>query len=86
MDPRDLRRVLDVLAEFGATSAKIPVAIAPAGEGKAPAVGYLELTFAPPAPETHGLVDDDTDKPEPEEPLPPGAFDPIARRKQAASG
>jgi hypothetical protein len=72
MDPSELAALLDVLRDRGATSAEIPTNCGP-----------LRVTLGPALPT---LVDDDTDKPEPEEPLPPGAFDPIARRKQAASG
>jgi hypothetical protein len=73
MGPFDLAAFLDVLRERGVTSAEIPTELGP-----------LKLTLGPEP--GAALVDDDTDKPEPEEPLPPGAFDPIARRKQAASG
>jgi hypothetical protein len=72
MDPSEVAALLDVLRDRGATSAEVPTAL-----------GLFKVTLGPALP---ALVDDDTDKPEPEEPLPPGAFDPIARRKQAASG
>jgi hypothetical protein len=73
MDPSEVAALLDVLRDRGATSAEVPTALGPFKVTLGPEPGAV-------------LVDDDTDKPEPEEPLPPGAFDPIARRKQAASG
>jgi|SoimicmetaTmtLMA_FD_contig_61_1081487_length_365_multi_2_in_0_out_0_1 hypothetical protein len=76
MDTSGLAELLDVLRDRGVTAAEVE--FSPMG------ICGIKVTLGP-AP-TAALVDDDTDKPEPEEPLPPGAFDPIARRKQAASG
>jgi hypothetical protein len=80
MDPSRLAELLAVLRDAGVTNASLPVLGADGKEY----IGRVDVTFRP-LPGA-ALVDDDTDKPEPEEPLPPGAFDPIARRKQAASG
>lgn len=69
MDPSDLRELLAVLREAGATSATVPTADGPLVVALGPLFGPLPTeTPAEPAPE--------------DEDLPPGAFDPIKRRKQ----
>lgn len=76
MDPSRLAEILAVLRDSGASRARVPV---PFGND----VAFLDVTFGP-LPSSNEPTDDGTDPPE--EQLPEGAFDPIARRRQLAKG
>jgi hypothetical protein len=73
MEPSRLADILAVLRDMGASAARFH------------ASGELEaVTFGPPVGNANEPPDDGTEPAEEE--LPPGAFDPIARRRQLAKG
>lgn len=77
MEPSRLAELLAVLRDAGVSTARVPVA----DFADTP---YLLVTFGPPAGTSAEPPDDGTEPAEEE--LPPGAFDPIARRRQLAKG